>query len=209
MILSEYFILPAIFLFLASPGSGKTYFIKYLITEFCRKKKFRYGLVFTNTDDYDKFLPDGYVHRIYNENILKKLIKLQRENGNAPCFVVFDDCLSFNFNTPFFNRFISEYRHYNISIFIGVQHLLALKNPLIYQCATYVFIPHNDSKREIKIIYDQFGSGLWKSQKDLAANIDIQCKNYVNLVINTRETDKKKKLMTMKAPEYKKMRIEY
>ncbi len=207
--MADKFSLPAIFLWLASPGSGKTHFIKYLITEFCKKKKFKYGLCFTNTQDYDGFLSESYVHKMYDEKILMRLLALQKQNNYPPCFIIFDDCLNFNFNTPFFARFISEYRHSNISLFFGVQHLHSLKSPLLYQCTSYVFIPHNDSKREIKIIYDQFGSGLWENQKKLQTTIETECKDYTNLIINTRESDKSKKLSKMKAPNYKKIKIEY
>lgn len=105
--------LPANFLFVASPFMGKTTTKKYLLTTFALKGKFDRGIVITDTvEDYADIVPREYIHQFYDESLLDKLMQLQivhakpnlpetDPNKYPPAFVIFDDCVGFNFNSSF------------------------------------------------------------------------------------------------------------
>src|SRR4051812_10236212 len=77
---------------------GKSYLVRYLLTEKLLHGKLRYGLVFTRTPftgDFD-FLPKTRVIEGYKESILRKYINnlrtIKEKEGNVPPnFLVFDD----------------------------------------------------------------------------------------------------------------------
>lgn len=216
--MTKYLKVPANYLFCAQPRVGKTYNLQYILTKFCNSGMFSYGLVFTNTDDYDEMFPKTYIHKRLEESKpviakLKKLIQIQRTqkeiNGVMPnCFVVFDDCLDFNFNSPFFKRFISEcVGHYNISTFIAVQHLLAIRNPVVYRSMTFAFIFYQDDDRTLKTLYNEYGGSLWNNHIEMKKTVIEQCQDKHVLIINVNESDAKKKIIRYKAPKFKRLQF--
>ena len=99
--------LPAILLACGKPKSGKSHLIKYFM--YTHRKYYDYGIVFTKTkfnNAYD-YIPDLFVHPNYDEKKLKNLMKLQANLINKgikkKCFVIFDDCLTSEFNKKLFS----------------------------------------------------------------------------------------------------------
>lgn len=179
---------PSLFLMLGSPEAGKTNVICHLLYEMCKANKFDYGLVFTDSPQYyNKWLPEEYIHQLVDEKILKRLLKKQKDyfiaNGEHPkAFLVFDDCMGYNFSTPFFKGLISAFRNYGLTIFFGVQWLTGLRQPLIYKCATYAFIFYQDDLKSIKVIHEHYGAGLWKKIEDLTSQIQTHCRDHNVLI---------------------------
>ena len=61
--------LAQLFVFCGKSGKGKSYMIRYLLSDMLQKKKVKFGLVFTRTkgnNGYD-FLPDEKVMQYDNE----------------------------------------------------------------------------------------------------------------------------------------------
>ena len=91
---------------------GKSYFLRYLLTDRLSSGKLKWGLVFTKTKfngDY-KFLPDKRVTQGYNENTLLKYVdnlkNIKEDNGTIePNFIVFDDLVGVLANST--NDFIN------------------------------------------------------------------------------------------------------
>eukprot|EP01080_Neovahlkampfia_damariscottae_P013645 gene13645-gene10492 len=151
--------IPNILYICASPGSGKTYFTKYLLNELFKQKKLKYGIVFSPTKftgAYD-YLPNAFVHSKYDENVLIKLYNLQiqqfNKKGNAqPAFVVFDDCVgSVHFRSAKFANIISTYRHPNLTFIFITQHIKAVP-PLLRKCTRFFITFYVDDEDTIKAI---------------------------------------------------------
>lgn len=205
------FTYPSLWLLVAPPGSGKSYFIRHMITELLLKNKFKYGVVFASAafnDDYN-WLDDASVHSGYDENILKSLIQLQvaaKEQTGAfpPCFVVLDDCLGANFATPWFVNLVGKYRHYNITMIFAVQRLKSLKSPILYSCCKYAIIFYNESESDLKILYENVAGGIAKSWRDLKTLIATQCQDHACLIVDRATADRAKKCLRYRAPSRQK-----
>jgi len=206
--------IPNITLINAPPQSGKTYLIKYILTDLFKTKKVKYGIVFTTTnftDSYD-FIPENYVHSLYNEDIIKNLMEIQvnqiKENKKAdPCFLVFDDMIgSIKFNSNIIKKLFSTFRHYNILIIISTQYLFSIP-PLIRECTTYFVTFNIDSHRSIKAIYESFMldfDTLLKVKKFIKEH----CIDYHFILIKTFEK-KENKYSVMKSPKAKNIKMNY
>src|SRR5688572_21262592 len=127
-------LLPSISIICAAPNSGKTNFIKYLVSSLFNEGKIKYGQVFCTSlfkGAYD-FIPKGYCFEIFDENAVFQLMKVQRkqfkQTGKAEgAFLIFDDCVGqVNWSTPIMKKLISTYRQYNITIFIATQYVKAV-----------------------------------------------------------------------------------
>ena len=74
--------IPNVSLICAPPDSGKTYLVKYLLTQLYKKKKVNYGIVFCstsfNTENYD-YIPDNYLHSNYDENLILNLMNIRQQ----------------------------------------------------------------------------------------------------------------------------------
>lgn len=211
--MADQFKLPANFLSVAAPFGGKTTLNKYLLYEFCRKKRFNYGLVFTETpEDYNDIIQPEYICQFYSEERLNALMQLQVANADPakpdkdpakypPAFVVFDDCLGFNFNSMPFTAFYANCRHKNISVFVSSQNLKSLKNTAIYKCSSYTFIFYQADQNNIKALFEYYSGGIWASYKALQQTIVQVCQDRTVLVVDNRETDPKKKLFKFRVPD--------
>ena len=70
--------IPSLILINAPQGSGKSHLIRYIM--YMNRKKFDYGIVFTNTlfeDDSFDYVNKKYVHPEYDPNALTSLMKIQ------------------------------------------------------------------------------------------------------------------------------------
>ena len=81
--------LPNISLICAPHASGKTYLVKYLLTDLYKKKKINYGIVFCSTsfnkDNFD-YIPDNYLYNSYDENIILNLMNIITNTEECVCY---------------------------------------------------------------------------------------------------------------------------
>eukprot|EP01127_Copromyxa_protea_P011193 TRINITY_DN279_c0_g3_i1.p1 TRINITY_DN279_c0_g3~~TRINITY_DN279_c0_g3_i1.p1 ORF type:complete len:153 (+),score=16.51 TRINITY_DN279_c0_g3_i1:335-793(+) len=89
---------PGLLIICGLQGGGKSHYIKSLMYE--RRKKFDWGIVFSNTgwgDGNFDYVPEACVYEHYDEKRLENLKALQKKcikAGRRPhAFVIFDDCL--------------------------------------------------------------------------------------------------------------------
>ncbi len=95
------------------------------------RKKFAFGIVFTNTffdDNPFDYLPIKYIHPSYDENSLEKLMNIQeklvKKNKIKKSFVIFDDCLDDEgeFQSRALKRLSTQLRHYHITLIMSTQY---------------------------------------------------------------------------------------
>ena len=181
------FPLNAMHMFIGSSKSGKSYLLKFGLTQLLEEKKhgLKFGMVFTatkHTGAYD-WLPDHAVHNNFNLVVLKNYVAwLQKtsKKKNKPIpnsFVVFDDIVnSLPKNDAWFNEFLSGYRHYNITIFVTTQYINRCA-PLFREQASFAYIFQLHTKAAIEAAYDSYGASFetvkaWK--KFLAEATDVE-----------------------------------
>jgi hypothetical protein len=156
-----------LFVLVGKSGKGKSYFVRYLLTDRLSRGIWKFGLVFTRTkfnDDYS-FLPDKRVLEGYDENILRKYINnlrsIRKEKGKIePNFIVFDDLQGIlNNSTNYFNNFLSTFRHTNTNILVCNQYL-AGKNAvstLAREQTNYAILFQSRTRRTLENLYESYG----------------------------------------------------
>lgn len=157
---------PPFFLLInGSIGHGKSHLIKYIIHK--NKDKFDYGIVFTQTwfkeGNFD-YLPEKYVHKDYDEEILKNFMALQskliKRGISKQTFCIFDDVLdATTFNNKYFKRLITTLRHFQISVIISTQYCNSI--PPIYRAnvmATAIF--KSDMNNQLKALFESYGQNF-------------------------------------------------
>ena len=128
------FDIPQVVLAIGRPRRGKTNLIKYLILKNTAENHlWKFGLVFSKTAKLSKdynFIPDEYKFTEYDQSILESYLEhLEefRKKGEEipPSFIVFDDMLSLvNQRDPFLINLHAIHRHYKLTIFHSIQHLV-------------------------------------------------------------------------------------
>jgi GTPase SAR1 family protein len=209
--------IPNISLIIAPPNCGKTYLVKYLLTDLYINKKIKYGVVFCstnfNTNNFD-YIPEKYIYSSYQDDIITNLIDIQinqiKENKKAePCFIVFDDMIGMiNFQSKTLTELFTKYRHYNITVLLTTQYIYKIP-PLIRECSTFIFLFFVTSRRSLKAAFECFFCHF--------DNIE-QCKKFIInntgdnkfIFIKSQEYDQKKRYFVSKAPsKIKKITFNY
>lgn len=183
---------PSLILLCASPGAGKSYMIRYLLTTMCKRGKFNYGIIITGTDfdgEYSNIIDDQYIYSGWDEQLIQDVMDMQINAGgmNAPpMFIVLDDCLGMvDFSSTVWVELVSRHRHYNITPIIAVQHLLGIKSPLTYNCARYCIMFKQTSEKAIKTLYSYFGQ-CFNTWKEFRTYLDANTKDYATLVYDAK-----------------------
>lgn len=154
---------PSINLVIASPGGGKSHYIKSEIYALSRSGAFGYGICICptarNTGGYD-FMPQDHVYTRYDSSIIDHLMKTQSENirrgKNIQAFLILDDCLAIiKWNDKIVSELITTYRHYGITIFIATQYTMSMP-PIIRECATNVMIFSLFTDKSVGTVKDTF-----------------------------------------------------
>lgn len=166
--------LPGLIIITASIGSGKSHFIKYIM--YSNQKKFSYGIVFSHTAFNEKnftYIPKQFIHSTYNPDILLNLMKIQEsfpQESRPLAFVILDDCLFDSWvNCKYFNRLITQVRHYNIFVIISTQYVNKV-SPMIRENAMQVAIFQTDVERSLKSLYESYGQ-YFKTLQDFKTYI--------------------------------------
>jgi len=159
---------PYLLIINGAQGKGKSYFIRWLLREnYLSKNKWDFGIVFSNTawenGNWD-FIPKNYVFEEYNEEVLKNLMQIQKnnlkKNINTQAFVIFDDALDDKdqFTSTTLKKLSIQLRHYNISLIISTQypHLIP---PRFRSNAMYsIFFDSGSGVRELEALYNAYGA---------------------------------------------------
>ena len=208
--------IPSIILITAGPSSGKTNLVKYILCDLFTKKKLSYGLVFcpTSFNEAYNFLPSKYIYSQYDEDAIINLINIQikqiKENGRAkPCFIVFDDVIgSIDFNSPFFSKLVSTFRHYNITLIFCVQYLYKV-SPVLRECVSYFITFYQPTKRSIEAIYETY-MNEFETYNECKNFIQSKTQDYKFILVNCNARLHEKYIIS-KAPlmDDKKIKITY
>ena len=168
-------------------NTGKSHFIKWLLSEL--RDDLDYGVVFSNTAFEGSFdyVPPRYVHEDYDEEILRSLIKVQKDmliraeakmakqvkkgkiEPGMPnpykkrAFVLLDDCCSENeFTSPMLKKLAIMGRHYNIVTILSTQYIHLIPPTIRANCNYGCFFDVGLGKREVEATYEWIG-GRFKS----------------------------------------------
>ena len=154
---------PSLIIINGTQGSGKSWLIKYMMYKL--RKKFSYGLVFTNTffdNKPFKYIPDLFVHPEYDEEKLIALMDLQAklvEKGNIKeAFVIFDDCMDDpgQFKSLALKRLTTQCRHYHITVIFSTQYCNHLPARMRTN-AMEIIIFSTDAKVALEALYNSYG----------------------------------------------------
>ena len=202
--------LAQLFVFCGKSGKGKSYMIRYLLSDMLQKKKVKFGLVFTRTkfnNDYD-FLPDDKVMQYDKEivqNYVHNLEEMKKKNKKVqPNFMVFDDCQGIlSSQTPFMQNFFATFRHFNINIFIACQYLTGRNSisPIMREQTNYCLMFKSKTRRTLENLYESYGQlfdslELFTQYFFKATQEPFSCMVYFE-----REDDVDKNYITIMAPK--------
>ena len=162
-----------LFVLVGKSFRGKSYLMRYILTDWLNREKVAFGLVFCKTtfnNDFTSFLPKDKVIEGYDEKILQRYVEniknIIKENGSIPhSFLIFDDLTGvLNNGTDWFNNFIATFRHYNISIFISAQYLTGKKaiSTIMREQTNYCIMFQSRTRRTLENLYESYG-GLFST----------------------------------------------
>lgn len=190
---------PLIYLFVGKTASGKSVAIKNLIYNYSKLGYFKFILAIVPSkfnSGYD-YLPDKYVIESYDENYLKnyfnKLKEFKKKSGFIPeNALILDDVMgSINLYSPFWQHFISTYRHYNCTIIFGTQSLTGKGgvSTLLRQCCNVCVMYRNVFHDNIENLYKSVGT-LMDSQDEFEKTfLSVTSTKYHSLMfVNDRES---------------------
>ncbi len=198
--------IPALILIVGAQGLGKSHLIRYLMNKM--RKKFDYGLVFTNTffdDNPFDYIDAEYVHPEYDEDKLQNLMDIQAkliEKGvKKNAFVIFDDCIDDpnQFNSPVLKRLCTQLRHYNITVIFSTQYCNALPSRMRTN-AMSVFMFYTDTKNNLEALYNSFGQSF-ETYNDFKSFLLSHTGNYKFIYFNKMKSNNQKdNYIVMKCP---------
>lgn len=149
-------------------GSGKSYFISYLVRSMAGS--FNCICVFSNTaqftDDYEflKKIENGDLRTFVKgsleaEETIKKLMAIQKKNrqndNKRNVLIIFDDIFGSIKDSKTFKDLVSTFRHYNISIVFSAQYITASASYL-REISNYIVIFHQRTLNALKICYENY-----------------------------------------------------
>lgn len=159
-----------------SNGSGKSHFIKYLITSFMRSdKKFDIIIIFSNTagfnGDYDfltsfKTTTNEFryfiISPIYYEDVIRLMMKLQAVNKTKNCerqiLMIFDDICGSIKDSKIMKQITTQNRHFYCTIIFAVQYI-NLAPPYLREVSYYDIIFELKSENSLKACYNNYFIG--------------------------------------------------
>ena len=176
-------------------GEGKSYMLKYLLTECLKKRVFKFGLVFSQSalynDDFN-MVPKKYIVEGYNPEVLEsyinKIKQWRKQNGGKkapPNFIVVDDILGSMKDDHVWKSFISCHRHTSTYVFISTQYP-ALISCMAREIVNYAFVFKQSSKQAINAIYKTIGGGA-DNERDFEQKLkQFTSEKYHCMLFNSR-----------------------
>lgn len=192
--------------------SGKTYLVKYLITNALLKKQLYFGIVFSLTGKYNNdynMLNSNCIIEGYNRqiliNYLDMLKQYRKKYGKLPPpnFIIFDDVISSVSNDKLFKELISTFRHYSAFIICCTQY------PNMISCLTreqinYAFVFKQQTYRAKDGLYKAIGDDF-ETLKDFSSMLDSKTdEQYSCLLYNANGDGVDNRYMKYKCPVLKK-----
>ncbi len=197
---------PSLIILNGSQGSGKSHVIRYIL--YTLRKRFAYGLVFTNTffdgDAFD-YIPKKYVHPQYDEEVLEKLMDIQQklveQDKIKEAFVIFDDCMDDpdEFKSSVLKRLTTQLRHYHITVIFSTQYVNQLPARMRTN-AMAIIIFQTDTEISLKALYQSYGQ-KFDSFQDFKTYLMDNIGNYNFVYYKKNELNPKKLYTVMKAPK--------
>ena len=201
---------PSVFLFQGVPKSGKSYNVHYLLEQLIRVRPFFKNLwIFSQTKfsgQYDYAMP--CVTNMYSPVILQKFLKRLRDlrslygrNMPSNC-IVLDDVIG-SAGADFkkdklLHEIITQYRHYNLTLFICSQHVRsAVTAPIVRTDTRYVFAFPCGGEETMFNIYKAYGHAynnyedFKESFEKLTADRVEGINDYACLLIDKTKRNKK------------------
>ena len=159
---------PQVVLAIGRPKRGKTNLIKFCILKNTAENHlWKFGLVFSKTaklsKDYD-FIPDEYKFTEYSQEVLETYLEhleefRKRGEDIAPSFIVFDDMLSLvNQRDPFLINLHAIHRHYNLTIFHSIQHLVTGSSTALRSIVSRACMFNVKDFNSIEALWKNFGA---------------------------------------------------
>lgn len=153
-----------------SCGSGKSFFIKYLVSSFqYSQQPFDCIMVFSNTgqftQDYeflDRYKHAGVFNALDYEEKLKKIMEVQKMNRQRDkctrVLLIFDDIFGTVKDSKKFKDLVSTHRHYNISLIFSVQHVCGTA-AYLREISQYLVIFDQKTKQSLQVCYENYFIG--------------------------------------------------
>ena len=194
-------------------GEGKSHLVKYLIKS--NKNQLKYGIVFSHTafneGNFD-YIPKKYIYTSYMPEKLNNLMIIQEQQEKkerCAAFVILDDCVFDSWiYCKYFNRLITQVRHYNVLVIITTQYVNKIP-PVIRENAFQVCIFNSDTKRSLSILYESYGQ-KFTTFEDFKKYILNNTGQHRFIYYNRKENEKEKQYLIMRAPKkIKPFRLEY
>lgn len=160
---------PAIYLVNGKCGSGKSYLVHYLVRFLWEKGHFDGGLVISSTcqlnGEYD-WLPKRRRYPYYDEAIIERLLERQQAAKRPESlFLILDDCLGdVKFGSKLMKKLMTQYRHFNITIFVATQFIHSVPF-MLRSLANYVAVFKPNSKQEFEALHRSYFTDFtdWRS----------------------------------------------
>ena len=123
-------------------GSGKSTTIKKLVREV--GDNFAYIALFGSNSKKEEYIKKKYRAIGYTEESLNKLWDIHKRKP-IPALWIFDDIASENFNSKWWQGFITSCRHQGISIIFSVQSFKSVIPPALRNNMNYCIFTHADN----------------------------------------------------------------
>ena len=198
--LNKHFIL----LITAAPNSGKSYTIKYIVSDLVAvKKQFKAVIVFTMSPHDYQYLPEGYVHTTYSDAKLQQIINFQNEHRDEKfdTLIIFDDfrgLVDNIHNNKLLSSMLTRHRHLNVSMIFSMQYV-HFCSPTIREIAQYYIVFQQYSMESVKALHSCAGYRFERVQQ-FKKYLDDNLGDYKFLFINLRAKNKNDLYRVMKAP---------
>ena len=158
------------YLLVGKTNTGKTTFLKALLTNLGRQFDLIVGFSKTKFKGSINYCPPQFQFDDWNEDKIEKLMNWMQHlvKYNIKVAIILDDMIGDIkvHNNRVFDKLATRCRHYNITLFIVSQYLLKLSPPLRSN-ANYLICTRMTREDEIKCLWKEFGSSMdWPSFKD-------------------------------------------
>jgi hypothetical protein len=197
---------PSINVMVGPPRSGKSVTIKKCVKDLFQKGKVHYGIVFCSPGAIKSYswFPSEFIYTEYDPQLIQDIMTYQANmKANTPnekdykyCVIVFDDVGRYKkqFNSELCTAMITEYRHFCLQIFLGLQYINMIRSPTTLDCITYYWIIKLKGPRAKKSAFD-YCAGEFETQKEFTTFVeDIRndpetTKNCRNMLLYDAEDD--------------------
>lgn len=205
----KWFEFPGTFLIIAKRYSGKTHLLKWMFSQI--HKQFDLGIIVSKTakatGEWD-IINSKYLLSNYEESVIEGLYNYcdlrKRQGKPVKMFMIFDDIVGYvNLKTNFMATLITTARHIGISLFFISQKMTDTIPPVLRTNSDYVFIFKNPNLKEVRDIWEEYGSALLSEFNDFKEWMKNNVGDYKALVINkkTQSNEWQDIYRIIKAPE--------